>query len=150
VERVYKIKQRVESKSLIVLLGDKEQLKKYVQIVPKIAYDLIDSFSKPLTIIYPDAINLAANVLAEDNTIAIRVTNYEFCREMVNTFGKPVVSTSANVSGDPTPLAFSKISRDILDNVDYVVDYHKFIVNATKPSTIIKIDARGNFNIIRE
>lgn len=150
VERIYEIKQRVESKSLIILLGEKEQLKNYVEKVPKIAYDLIQSISKPLTIIYPNAINLAGNVVAEDNTIAVRITSYEFCREMVNAFGKPVVSTSANISGETPPLAFSKISRKILESVDYIVDFHRSVVNATKPSTIIKIDARGNFNIIRD
>ncbi len=150
VEKIYRIKKRMESKSLIVLLADPEQLNSYVKKVPVIAYDLISSISKPTTIIYPNAVNLAGNVVASDNTIAIRITRYEFCRQLVKSFGKPVVSTSANVSGDPTPLAFSKISDEVLRSVDHVVDYHRNVVHETKPSTIIKIDERGNFNIIRE
>jgi L-threonylcarbamoyladenylate synthase len=150
VEKIYRIKKRMESKSLIVLLSDPEQLTSYVQKVPSISYDLISSISKPTTIIYPNAINLAKNVVADDNTIAIRITRYEFCREMVRKFGKPVVSTSANVSGEPAPLAFSKISEEVLKSVDHVVDFHRSVVHETKPSTIIKIDERGNFNIIRE
>lgn len=150
VEKIYRIKKRTESKSLIVLLADPGQLTNYVKKVPTIAYDLISSISKPTTIIYPNAINLAKNVVAEDNTIAIRITRYEFCKAMLKEFGKPVVSTSANVSGELPPLAFSKISKEILESVDHVVDYHRGTVNETKPSTIIKIDERGNFNIIRE
>jgi L-threonylcarbamoyladenylate synthase len=150
VERIYDIKERIESKSMIVLLDDEKKLEQYVKIVPVIAFDLIHSISKPLTIIYPNAINLARNVMASDKTIAIRITRYDFCKQLLELFGKPIVSTSANVSGEPSPLAFSKISKKIIDKVDYVVDYHRDIVNATKPSTIIKIDARGNFNIIRD
>lgn len=150
VEKVYRIKQRVESKSLIVLLGDQDQLSDYVEKVPRIAYDLIQSITKPLTIIYPEARNLAENVVAEDQTIAIRITRYEFCRDLVNAFGKPIVSTSANISGEPAPVAFSKISRKVVESVDYVVNYHRDVINTTKPSTIIKIDQRGNFNIVRD
>jgi L-threonylcarbamoyladenylate synthase len=150
VDKVYKIKKRMMEKSLIVLLASEEELEKYVRVVPKIAYDLISSIDKPLTIIYPNAINLAPNVVASDNSIAIRVVKHDFCKEMIRRFGKPVVSTSANISGDPSPVVYSRISDEIIKAVDHVVNYHRNMIHQTRPSTIIKINEKGIFHIIRE
>lgn len=150
VEKIYHIKQRVESKSLIILLETKEKLDNYVKNVPDIAYDLIDSMITPLTIIYPHAINLAKNLIAKDGSIAIRIIRDEFCKELINGFGKPIVSTSANISGEASPIVYNKISRNITDKVDYIVNLYRNTVNMTKPSRIIKLDERGGFKIIRE
>ncbi len=150
VEKVYRIKQRVAKKSLIVLLDNADKLEKYVEVVPGIAYDLIDSITTPLTIIFPGAKNLSKNVIAEDKTIAIRIIRDEFCEALIREFGKPIVSTSANISGEPNPILFSKISKKILDGVDYVVDLHRADVSFNRPSRIIKIEVNGAFKVIRE
>jgi L-threonylcarbamoyladenylate synthase len=150
VDRIYKLKQRFERKSMIVLLDDAEKLAKYVKIVPPIAYDLIERYLEPLTIIYPDAINVAKNVLAEDGTLAIRIVRDPFCREMIHRLGRPIVSTSANVSGQPAPLLFPNITKEIVTGVDYVVNIHREEIIRTKPSTIIRILRNGEFEVIRK
>ena len=149
VERIFKIKQRKENKSMIVILHSQDQIGEYIEKVPPIAFDLMKSIDTPLTIIYPGAKNLANNVIAEDNTVAIRIVKHEFCQKMLKSFGKAVVSTSANLSGEQPALTFSKISQQIKEAVDYVVDYNRGLVTVAKPSTIIKIDESGGFQIIR-
>ncbi|SEB42707.1 L-threonylcarbamoyladenylate synthase [Tenacibaculum sp. MAR_2009_124] len=148
VQKVYKLKKRKESKSLIILVDSVEMLAKYLQSVPKEALEYLNNTIKPTTIIYSDPINLAQNTIASDNTIAIRIVQNEFCQNLIREFGKPIVSTSANVSGEPTPKSFSEISNAIINDVDYVVDLYKDII-AKKSSTIIKI-RNGNMTIIRE
>jgi L-threonylcarbamoyladenylate synthase len=150
VEKVYKIKQRFEKKSLIVLLDTIEKIPQYVEEVPPIAYDLMKSMDAPLTIIYPKAKNLAKNVIADDKSIAIRIVHDEFCRNMLEAFGKPVVSTSANISGEKAPLVFSKISEEIRNSVDYIVGINQQVMNRTKPSTIIRLRENNQFEIIRK
>lgn len=149
VQKVFKIKRRVESKSLIVLLDSVDVLHNYMAKVPDIAYDLIESMDTPLTIIYPDANELARNVIASDNSIAIRIVKNEFCKELIKQFGKPIVSTSANLSNEPTPLTYSKISDQIKNEIDYTVNLYKNSINKIKPSTIIKLGIDGEFEIIR-
>lgn len=149
VEKIYKIKQRVESKSLIILLDSADYLHHYMKEVPEVAYDLIESMDTPLTIIYPDAIGLAKNVVASDKSIAIRIVRDEFCKKVIRQFGKPIVSTSANISDEPSALSFSKISDQIKKQVDYTVDLHQNLINKVKPSTIIKLGIDGEFKIIR-
>ena len=139
VNRVFKIKKREERKSLIILLDSAGKIEQYVQSVPQLAYDLIRNYSSPLTIIYPNARGLARNVVGRDQSIAIRVVRDEFCRKMIALFNKPVVSSSANVSGEPAPLSFGKISEEVKNRVDYVVNYNQQAVKRTKPSTIIRI-----------
>lgn len=150
VEKVYKIKQRVESKSLIVLLDEMEKLHQYVEKVPDITFDLLHSIDTPLTIIYSNAKNLAKNVMAADRTIAIRIVREPFCKELIKSFNKPIVSTSANISNDPTALTFNKISREIHEKVDYVVNLYQDKLNQTKPSTIIRLFDSGEYEIIRK
>lgn len=149
VQKVYKIKRREESKSMIVLLDSADKLGDYMKKVPEVAYDLIENMENPLTIIYPEAIGFAKNVIAKDKSIAIRVVKNEFCIELIKAFGKPIVSTSANISNEPAPLTFSKISEQIKDEVDYTVDLYQNQINKVKPSTIIKLEADGEFKIIR-
>lgn len=150
VNKIYKIKKRRENKSLIVLLDTADKLQLYVTSVPHLAYDLLRNYTSPLTIIYPNARGLARNVVGEDQSIAIRVVRDEFCKKMIEQFGKPVVSTSANVSGEPAPLAFSRISEEVKKKVDHVVEYKHQHVSRTKPSTIIKIRQDGTFDVIRK
>ena len=150
VDRIYAIKHRPENKSLIVLLDSADRIEQYAQDVPQVAYDLMRNYTSPLTIIYPNARGLARNVIAEDGSIAIRVVRDEFCRRMIEEFGKPIVSTSANVSGEPAPLAFSKISDEVKNGVDYICAHNQHFINRTKPSTIIKIRKDGTFDVIRK
>lgn len=150
VEKVYALKQRAESKSLIILVDSFDKIASYVEKVPDVASDLVSSMETPLTIIYSAAINLALNVIASDGTIAIRVVNEEFCRQLIARFGKPIVSSSANIAGDSTPLIFSSIGEEIVNNVDYVVNLKHDIFNQSKPSTIIRLLENGEFNIVRQ
>ena len=150
VERIYKIKQRFESKSMIVLLDNAEKLAKYVEKVPAIAYDLIERYHEPLTIIYPKAKNIAKNVIPEDGTIAIRIVRDEFCRLLIERLGKPLVSTSANISGQPAPITYGKISENIKAGVDYIVNHNRNVIIRTKPSTIIRLQVDGEFEVLRK
>lgn len=149
VERVYQIKQRAESKSMIILVADTEQIASYVQSVPPIALDLQKQVDKPLTIIYPGAKNLANNVIAADGSIAIRVVRHEFCQRLIRAFGKPIVSTSANISGEPAPAIFRNISKKIIDTVDHVVDESFGYLQELRASRIIRLLPDGQFEIIR-
>ncbi len=150
VEKVYKIKRRATKKNLIILLDDSKKLSQYIREVPSIAYDLIKNIDKPLTIIYPEAKNIAKNVVGEDKSIGIRIINDAFCKRLIKRFGKPIVSTSANLTGQPTPIVFSQISDDIKNKVDYIVNLHRKRITETKPSTIIKLEVDTEFKIIRE
>lgn len=138
VAKIYQLKNRVESKSLIVLVSSINMLKKHVS-VPKKAIEILKKTEKPTTMIYQNPKGFAKNVIAKDNTIAIRIVQDEFCRKLIKRFKKPIVSTSANVSGNATPKSYKEISKPILQGVDYVVDLHKNKVNS-KSSTILKID----------
>jgi len=149
VKRIYKIKQRFESKSMIILLDHPDKLAQYVKNVPPVAYDLIERYHEPLTIIYQGARNVAANVIAEDGTIAIRIVQDEFCKRMISLFNKPVVSTSANLSGQPVPIIFNKITGEVLQGVDHIVNHNRNVIIRTKPSTIIRLLEKGEFEVIR-
>ncbi|MEI6898869.1 MAG: L-threonylcarbamoyladenylate synthase [Bacteroidota bacterium] len=149
VAKIYQIKKRPEVKSLIILVDDPEKISNYVKVVPEIAWDLMESVDKPLTIIYPNAKNLPKNVVGEDHSIAIRVVKNDFCIQLIKTFGKPIVSSSANITGDQAPLVFRRISKEIIQDVDYVVKLNQDILQEVKPSRIIKLDENGAFNIIR-
>lgn len=147
VAKVYQLKNRAESKSLIVLVSSVTMLKKHVS-VPKKAIEILKSSKKPTTIIYKNPKWFATNTIAKDNTIAIRIVQDDFCRKLIKRFGKPIVSTSANVSGQATPKSFKEISQPILQGVDYIVDLHKNKVN-TKSSTILKING-DDIQVLRE
>lgn len=150
VEKIYKIKQRVTNKSMIVLIDSADKLKDYMKEVPVVTYDLIAGINTPLTIIYPQAKNLAKNVIANDKSIAIRVVKDEFCKKLIEKFGKPIVSTSANLSSERTPIIFSKISEQIIKNVDYIVKLFQNSINKVKPSTIVKLSIDGKIEILRQ
>lgn len=149
VEKIFKLKNREESKSLIVLLDNEANLHNYVDTLPEITFDLLKNLDKPTTIIYSNARNLAWNVVASDGTVGIRVTRDPFCRDLVKRFGKPIVSTSANISGDPSPIVFREISKQLITQVDHTVNLYHDQINSSKPSTIIRLFENGEFIIIR-
>ncbi|MCK9219621.1 MAG: L-threonylcarbamoyladenylate synthase [Bacteroidales bacterium] len=150
VEKVYRLKKRMESKSLIILLDDVAKLTDYVVDVPDIAWDLLKSVDSPLTIIYAQSKNLASNVVAKDQSIAIRIVKNEFCRLLIESFGKPIVSTSANISGERPPLGYKNIDEEIIKGVDYAVDPSIGVLQQIKPSRIIRLGNNGEFQIIRK
>ncbi len=151
VKKVFAIKQREESKSLVTLVSDLDMLARYVEAVPEAALDLIEVNDSPMTIIYPRAIGLASNVIAEDGSVGIRIPMNEFCRQLCYRFRKPIVSTSANISGENPPKGFKDISPKIKDAVDYTV--HPSMEEKTsthKASQIIKLSTNGQIQIIRK
>lgn len=150
VKKIYDIKKRSEAKSLIILVSDLTMLEKYVDEVPSVAYELIEYSEKPLTIIYDKGVYLAENTLADDGSIGIRVTNDEFCKTLIQKLRKPIVSTSANISGEAAPSRFDDISEEIKSSVDYVVEYRQDDFSTSAPSTIIKLKNSGEIQIIRK
>ena len=149
VQRVYALKQRDDSKALIVLIDNADHLDHYVVNVPMIARELIDVAVKPLTIIYEGAYNLAPNVLGDEDSVGIRIPNDEFCHRLCERFGKPIVSTSANVSGAPTAKTFADIDAAIIQGVDYAVEYRRDDKTSHQPSNIILLSRDGTFKLIR-
>ena len=149
VSRVYQLKQRDDSKALIVLIDGADRLDHHVVDVPDIARELINVAVKPLTIIYEGAYNLAHNVLGPEDSVGIRIPNDEFCHRLCERYGKPIVSTSANVSGAATPSTFADIESAIVDGVDYVVKYRRDDTTPHQPSNIILLSRDGTFKIIR-
>jgi L-threonylcarbamoyladenylate synthase len=149
VDKIYKLKQRTDSKALICLVADDRMLKKYIKKIPEVAYEIFDVSEEPITIIYDEPQNLAENLVASDHTIAIRIPNDDFCFQLLRRFNGAIVSTSANISGEPTPKSFKEISPDILKGVDYVVNLHHEKICA-KPSSIIKLGGNGEVKIIRK
>lgn len=150
VRKIYKLKQRSDSKSMLVLIDSDAKLNYYVSDVPDVVYDLMDLSEKPLTIIYDGARNLSPELISEDGSIGIRVTKEPFSQDLCRVFKGAIVSTSANVSGQLFPQNFSEISESIIDNVDFVVSYRQHEVGLSRPSSIIKLGAGGLVKIIRE
>lgn len=149
VKRVYDLKKRIDSKALLVLVDSAAKLDFYVSEVPDVAWDLVELSEKPLTIIYPKARNLAANLLADDGSVGIRVTREDFSRKLCERFRKAIVSTSANVSGEASPRFYDEISPEILAGVDYVVHYRRDDKTPSKPSSIIRLGSGGQVQVIR-
>ena len=147
VSKIYQLKNRVESKSLIVLVSSFNMLKKHVSVSKK-AIEIIKKNEKPTTIIYKNPKGFSKNLIAEDKTVAIRIVQDEFCRKLIKRFGKPIVSTSANVSNKPTPKSFKEISQEVIKGVDYIVNLHHEKI-CDKPSSIIKLSNSGIIKIIR-
>ncbi len=150
VKRIFSIKQRSDSKSMLVLIDSDAKLNYYVEEIPDVAYDLMDLSEKPLTIIYDGARRLAPQLIAEDGSVGIRVTKEAFSRDLCARMRGAVVSTSANISGQPSPANFAEISKEIIDAVDYVVEYRRDDQSKAKPSGIIKLGRGGLVKVIRE
>jgi len=149
VERIYQIKKRSDSKSMLVLADSPAMVQYYVNDMPDVAWELIESTSTPLTIIYDNAKNFAKNLLADDGSIGIRVANDKFIKALLSRFRAPIVSTSANISGEPTPQNFMEISDEIKNSVDYIVKHKQDDLTKSLPSRIIKLKHNGEFIIIR-
>ncbi|MBO7458179.1 MAG: threonylcarbamoyl-AMP synthase [Paludibacteraceae bacterium] len=154
VARIYALKHREDSKSMLVLLDSPAKLNYYVRDIPDTAWQLLDASddaeTKPMTIIYPGARNMAANLIAEDGSIGIRITNEQFSKALCEQLKHPLVSTSANISGEPTAHFFGEIDPQIVNNVDYVCRFRRNDETPFEPSSIIKVHADGTFRIIRE
>lgn len=154
VAKIFTIKQRQDSKSMLVLLDSPAKLQYYVSDIPDAAWQLLEATdenedSKPLTIIYPGARNLAPNLIAEDGSIGIRITNEPFTKALCAQLRHPIVSTSANISGEPAPSVFREINEVILDNTDYCCLFRRDDETPHEPSSIIKVNSDGSFKIIR-
>ena len=150
VAKVFALKQRSDSKSLITLVADADMLGKYVKVIPEVAINLLEVNDKPMTIIYPGAMGLAPNVVAEDGSAGIRIPMNDFCVEMIRRFRKPIVSTSANISGEPAPAFYEDIPLEIIDAVDWVADPYLEEGATGEPSQIIAVGLHGEIKIIRE
>jgi L-threonylcarbamoyladenylate synthase len=150
VTRIFNIKKRPPTKSFIILLDEAEKLPFYIEHIPEIAWDLIENTTRPTTFIYKGVKNLPPKLIASDGTIAIRIVHNEFCKKVINLLGKPLISTSANITGTSTPLNFKEISQEIIQKVDYVVDPSTAIVEDAKPSTMIKFIDDYSFEVIRD
>lgn len=149
VAKVFALKQRAEAKSMLVLVDSASRARNYVKEIPDVAYDMLDIADKPLTLILDDALGLAPNLIAEDGSVGIRVTNEKFSHDLCYKFMKAVVSTSANISGHPAAAIYPEIEQEIIDGVDYVVRYRRDDTKRSKPSSIVKLKADGQVTVIR-
>ncbi|MDR1865901.1 MAG: threonylcarbamoyl-AMP synthase [Bacteroidales bacterium] len=150
IERIYAIKRRASQQSLLTLALDTEMLQNHVSTVPDVALQLLASACRPVSIIYPDAKNLPQNLVADDGSIGIRLPGDPFCRELIRAFGKPVVSTSANISGTPAPGMFDDICDEIRRAVDYIVRWRQDDRRPAEASSVIKVERDNTFRIIRK
>ena len=150
VRRIFQIKQRQDSKAMLVLIDNEVRLTQYIKEIPEIAWQLIEVIDKPTTIIYPGAKNIAENLIAEDGSIGIRIVKDEFCQKLIAQFRRPIVSTSANISGQESPMFFYEVSEAMQKSVDYVVKWRQEDHTTVKPSSIIKLGLGGEIQIIRQ
>ena len=150
VARVYEIKRRADSKAMICLVDSDARLQRYVRDVPDVAWDVMDLATKPITVILDGAANLAPNLIAEDGSVAMRITNEPFSKQLCFRFQKAIVSTSANFSGEPAAQNYCDISPELLELVDYVCTSRRQEKKPHTPSSIIKIAPNGEIQIIRK
>ncbi|TDG36807.1 threonylcarbamoyl-AMP synthase [Pedobacter changchengzhani] len=150
VDKLLKIKNRPADKSLIILLDTDSKLQSYFNEIPEIAYDLMEYAENPLTIILSGAKNLATNVMNTDGSVGVRIVKHDFCTQLLQRFRKPIVSTSANLSGQSSPKLFDDLSEEVKENVDYVVDFEQESRTVKTPSTIMKLSPGGQFEFIRK
>lgn len=149
VAKIYKLKRRAETQSMIVLMNGEKMMYNVFKNIPEVAWQILDLSEKPTTLILDEPRNVASNIIASDNSLAIRLVKEPFCFKLLERMKKPLVSTSANISGQPTPLAFKDINPEIVKGVDYVVDLYRDKVGG-KPSTIIKLTNDSQVKIIRK
>jgi L-threonylcarbamoyladenylate synthase len=150
VAKIYSIKKRAESKSLVTLVNDMDMIGRYIREIPQIAIELLEVNDAPMTIIYPGAIGLAKNVVAEDGTVGIRIPNNEFCKQLIFRLHRPIVSTSANISGEPAPQSFKDIPEEIKNSVDLIIDKSMEEESTHQASQIIKVGIKGEITVIRK
>ena len=150
VAKVYALKQRAENKSMILLLANNAQVSNYCKTPSATIHNLLHKEENPLTIIYPNAKNIAENLISEDGTVAIRIVKDAFCEELINTFNKPIVSTSANIAGEASPTSYTSVNANIKNGVDYIVKHRRDDDNFKKPSKILLWKNDEEILVIRE
>ena len=150
VDRIYRLKRSENKKSMLVLCASPDMTVRYVNKAPGIAFEVMEMATKPLTLILPGAVGVAANLIPDEGTLGIRVPDHEFCRRMLRTLGRPIVSTSANISGEATPVGLQEVSKEIIDGVDFVVNPRFEGKPTRKASSIIAFGEGGEVKIIRE
>ena len=149
VSKIYTVKKRNEEKSMIILVADEETIPEYISHPNPIIFDYIKGIHKPTTVIYGNARGLAPNLIGKDGSVGIRIVKDKFCRELINRFGKPIVSTSSNISGYPPPAYYEDIDIQIKNGVDYIVQHRQDDFTPAEPSTVVKLDNDGKISIIR-
>ena len=150
IKKIYRLKQREESKSMIILVDSDNKLAEYISEINPLAYDLIEYAENPLTLVMPGARNIDSALISSDGSIGIRITSHPFCIQLIQRLRKPLVSTSANLSGKPSPQYYSQIDQQIVSGVDYVVNLDQGNMEIKTPSTIIKLEPNGRFEFIRK
>jgi len=150
VERIFRMKKRTDRKSMLILVDQPEMILKYVKKVPSVAWELLEASTSPLTLIFPGAKNLAETLTGDDGSIAIRVSSNAFCNALINRFKKPIVSTSANFSGDPWPVTYHNIHPELLKGVDFAVPPQIYPDGSGNPSSIIKLEINNEITILRK
>ena len=149
VAKIYQLKQREDSKKMIVLMAGEKEVMQYATQLDLSIFDYLETVTKPTTVIYEGVIGLADNILGEDNSVAIRICEEPFCKHLIKRFQKPIVSTSANISGNATPSFYADIQKNIIDGVDYVVGYRQNDNSPKEPSSVIKWGENGSLIVIR-
>ncbi len=149
VDKIFALKQRPKEKSLVVLLAEARDILQYVAAPPPDIIDMVEQFDTPTTVIFDGALGFAENVIHDNGSIAIRVTTDPFCKALIKRLKKPLVSTSANLSGEPSPAIFSEINKIIIEGVDYCVHYRRNDNTPAKPSRIVRVNDEGELEIIR-
>lgn len=149
VKRIYNIKNRIDSKSMLVLVNNEKALENIIEDIPEITWDLLEVAANPLTIIYDKAFGIAKELIAKDGSVGVRISKESFSNELCKRLGAPIVSTSANISGEKSPSNFKEISDNIKNKVDYIVHYRQNEVSSHTPSNIIKLSKGGVIKIIR-
>lgn len=150
IQKIIKIKHRPDNKNFIILVSSFDMLKKFVKNIPSLAFKIENKSDKPVTIIYPDPVDLPGILINEDNTIAVRLVRHNFCKEVINLLKTPIVSTSANTSGNPSPINFENIDAVIKMAVDYIVPLRNENNSSHKASKIVKIINENEYTVIRE
>lgn len=150
VAKVYALKRNTDKRSMLVLCANADMVVRYVDKAPGIAFEVMEMATKPLTLILPGATGVAANLIPEEKTLGVRVPNHEFCRQLLRKFGRPIVSTSANISGEATPKSLAEVKREIVEGVDFVVNPRFQGRPTAKPSSIMAFGEGGEVTIIRE
>jgi len=149
VEKIYKLKKRDDKKSMIILVADEKDILHYAEDPGKKIFDHLSSTVKPTTVIYERAKNIAPNLISSDGTLAIRIVKDTFCKQLIGQFRKPIVSTSANISGEPFPGNFNEIRDEIKNGVDYIVQHRRNDIKPSQPSSIIRLNAEGEIEVLR-
>lgn len=150
VDKIYRLKQSDNKKSMLVLCASADMVVRYVNRAPGIAFEVMELATKPLTLILPGAVGVAANLIPDEGTLGVRVPDHEFCRQLLRTFGRPVVSTSANISGRQTPAGLQEVDRELVEGVDFVVNPRFEGKPTRKASSIIAFGEGGEVKIIRD